>query len=82
MSMNTETFREIPPHKTPFVRVHIKNTDIFGEVLPNNTTHNFQSSYHITHFQGVTFKFYCTFSQSSYQTILTPPELLPNSTVK
>lgn len=45
----------------------------------NLTTHIFQSWYHLTHFQGVTTKKYNTFSQSSYQKILTPPELLPNS---
>ena len=32
------------------------NTDIFGEILPNNTTYVFQSSYHRIHFQGVTIK--------------------------
>ena len=40
------------------------------------------SSFHTIHFQVVTIKQYYTFSQSLYQTIMTPPELLSNNTVK
>ena len=34
----TETFRGIYQTRYTFIRVHIKNTDIFRELLPSNTT--------------------------------------------
>ena len=52
---NTETSREIIPHKTVFVRVLLKQYLHFrGATI--NTTHISQSSHHTIHFQGVTTK--------------------------
>ena len=64
-SNNTETFRKIVPHKTIFVRVHIKQYWHF----PTVTTKQYN-----THF--LEFILCNTFSQSSYQTILTPSQFL------
>ena len=67
--------------KMLFVRVYIKQ---YWQFLI------FTTKLHYTHFSefishntlsGSYYKYY-TFSQSLYQTTLTPPELLPNSTVK
>ena len=57
-SHNTETFREIPPNKTFFVRANIKQSDIFRELLPTNATHIFQR---VSHY---------TFSESYFKRIL------------
>ena len=79
-----DTFRELTQNNaTHFLSEFISNnTDVFRELLPKNTSHFFQTSYHTMHFQGGTLKWYYAYSQSSYQTILTPPELLPNGSAK
>ena len=57
------------------------NTDIFGELIPNNTTHIYELLLHNT-FSESYYKIILHIILSSYQTILKPPEFLSSSSVK
>ena len=82
ISSNTETFRKILLHKTLFTRVHIKQYWHFWRV--NTKQYYTHFSEFISHniFLASHYKITLHVFSELYRTILKPPELLPNSTVK
>ena len=80
ISNHTETFKEILPHQTPSVKVHIKQYWHFRRATTKQYYIYFSELKSHNTFSGSLYKM--RFSQSSHQTILTPPEVLPNNAVK